>query len=228
MAKAWSWSFSKLKNYEECPKRHYEVDLAKSVKEEATEQLLWGNQVHDGMKNALIRTAPLPDSMTSYQTWVDRVLAGPGQLLVEQKWAIDKNFNKTSWFADNAWFRGIADAARINDNVGLAIDWKTGRMKPDNYRPQLMMLSMCMFAHFPALTHVRTELVWLQEEDCTTSELFSRASLNKEWLQLMGRVTRLESAAKNMDYPPMPGRLCEKYCPVMACPFHGKRQAYRR
>ncbi len=28
--KEWSWSYSKLKNYEVCPKRHYEVDVLKN------------------------------------------------------------------------------------------------------------------------------------------------------------------------------------------------------
>lgn len=228
MAKAWSWSFSKLKNYEECPKRHYEVDIAKSVKEKENDALLWGNEVHDGMKTALtVAPHKLPDSMASYQYWIERVLAGPGKLFVEQKYAIDKDFNKTSWFADNAWYRSIADAVRIFDQVGLALDWKTGKFKPDNYRPQLMMLAMTLFAHFPELQVVRTEIVWLQEENCTTSETFTRAALNKEWAQLGMRVARLETAAKTMTYPPMPGRLCAKYCPVTSCPFHGKKQSYR-
>lgn len=223
MAKAWSWSFSKLKNYEECPKRHYEVDLARNFKEGESEQLLWGNQVHDALKKALTTKTPLPPSMASYQVWADRVLAGPGDLFVEQKYAINKDFNPTSWFGEDAWYRAIADAVRVDDTVGLGLDWKTGKYKPDNYRPQLLMLAVCMFAKFPRLQTVRTEIVWLQEKDTTTSEIVNRADVNREWLQLMGRVGRLETAAKNMDYPPMPGRLCARYCPVTSCPFHGKR-----
>ena len=33
MPKAFSWSYTKLKNYETCPKRHFHYDVRKDIKE---------------------------------------------------------------------------------------------------------------------------------------------------------------------------------------------------
>ena len=47
--KPFSWSWSKLKNFRTCPKRHYHVDIAKDFKEDDSEDLLWGNEVHEAL-----------------------------------------------------------------------------------------------------------------------------------------------------------------------------------
>src|SRR6476659_195452 len=105
MAKEFSWSFSKLKNYDTCGKRYYEIDVAKnySEKEEPDGPLAWGNKVHDALAKAVTGKVPLPEEMAAYQKWCDRVRAGPGTLLVEQKYAITRSLSKTQYFAPNVW-----------------------------------------------------------------------------------------------------------------------------
>ena len=57
--KAFAWSYSRLKNFESCPKRHYHVDVVKDVREEESEQLKWGNALHDAFaKRQAHVTAP--------------------------------------------------------------------------------------------------------------------------------------------------------------------------
>lgn len=221
MAKAFSWSFSKLKNFETCPKRHYEIDLAKNYVEaiEPGGPLDWGNRVHKAMADALTGKSPLPPEMADYQKWVDRVLAGPGTLFVEQKYAITKDFGKTEFFAPNAWYRGIGDVVRIAGPVGLILDWKTGGIKIDSV--QLMLMAQCLFSHFPKLQKVRSEFIWLKE-DCTTPEVYTRQDLADAWIGLLERVHMLEHAAKTQTYPPKPSGLCRSYCPVSSCIHHGK------
>jgi hypothetical protein len=219
MTKSWSWSFSKLKNYDTCPKRHYEVDLAKNYSDEGGEALVWGNEVHGALAAAIKNKTPLPDTMRDYQKWVDRVLDGPGELQVEKKYAITKDFQPTSWFADNAWYRGIGDVVRIDGPVALILDWKTGKVLVDSV--QLMLMAQCIFAHFPNVKVVRSEYVWLKD-DCSTPEIYTRADVAGGWVGLLPRIKELENAAVTMTYPPKPGKLCYKWCPVMSCPFHGK------
>lgn len=221
MAKQWSWSFSKLKNFETCPKRHYEIDLAKNYSEpvEPGGALDWGNRVHDAFKKTLKGLAPLPPEMVTYQRWIDAVLAGPGELMVEQKYAITKDFQKTEYFAPNAWYRGIGDAVRINGPVGLIVDWKTGAIKVDSV--QLMLMAQCLFSHYPQLQRVRSEFIWLKD-DCNTPEVYSRQDLANAWIGLLDRVHSMEHAAITQTYPPRPSGLCKSYCPVSSCPYHGK------
>lgn len=219
--KAWAWSYSKLKNFEVCPKKHYEVDLAKTYeeKEEPDGPLAWGNRVHKALAAALLGTTPLPLEMQQYAAWVDRVKRGAGKLYVEQKYAINRQFQKTEYFASDVWYRGVGDVVRISGNLALVLDWKTGKILEDSV--QLMLMAQCLFSHYPELKYVHSEFVWLKD-DCSTPELFTRKEVGDQWIGLLDRVNALEHAAKTMTYPPKPGRLCRNYCPVESCPFHKK------
>jgi len=220
--KEWSWSFSKLKNYEICPKRHYEVDIAKSTPDAGGEALEWGNAVHDTLRDVLRDNAPLPASMADYAYWVDRVRRGSGTLLVEQQYAITRMFEPTAYFAKNAWYRAKGDVVRINGNVGLVLDWKTGKVVDDEIAGvQLVLMAQCLFSHFPELTHVRSSYVWLKD-DCETPELYTREEIAAKWVTLLPRVQAMEKAAQDQNFPPKPGHLCKKWCPVASCPHHGK------
>ena|SRR5579859_2912853 len=231
--KLWSWSYSKLKNYEACPRKHYEVDLAKTFAEtqdaDPDSALNWGNRVHDTFAKVLKGELLMPAEMAMYQHWIDRIKNGPGKLLVEQKYAITKDFQKTSWFANDVWVRMIGDVVRIDEpftdrhgnryRLALVVDWKTGKIVEDSV--QLMLMAQALFSHYPDLTHVRSEFVWLKD-DCTTPEVFTRQEVANQWLGLLDRVSSLESAHLTQSYPPKPGRLCKRYCPVQSCPYWRK------
>lgn len=221
MAKAWAWSYSKYKAFDSCPKRHYEVDIAKNYVD-STDQLIWGEEVHKAIQNATIGTAPLPDSMKDYQRWVDEIRGGEGTIYVEQKFAITRDFQPTSYFAHNVWFRGICDVLRISPSgaVALARDYKTGAVKHDSR--QLMLMAQCILVHHPKIRRIKTEFVWLKD-DCVTPEVFDRDTIAQEWPPILPLVKQMEDASKTMDYPPKPCGLCARYCPVLACQFHGKR-----
>lgn len=226
--KPFSWSYTKLKNFEVCPKRHYNVDIVKAYKEKEGEQLLWGNAVHKAMAARCGEKAvPLPKSMEGYEKWAGRVVTPPGKILVEQQLAIDENFTATSWFDSDAkkegrplpWYRGVADVLKLNGAVALAIDWKTGKVLDD--APQLALLAACIFAHYPEVKVIRTEFIWLKE-DAQTRQDFRRADMAAFWRGIYPRIETLENAHKTSDYPPKPGYLCRSYCPVTSCPHCGE------
>lgn len=216
--KEWSWSYSKLKNYITCPKRHYEIDVLKNYLDSST-ALTEGNEVHKALADACSGKATLPTPHARFQQWVDRVRAGPGELLVEQKYAITRDFKPTTYFARDAWYRGIADVVRLDRDVALALDWKTGKVLDDPV--QLMLMASCLFVHYPKLKRVRAEYIWLKDE-CTSPEVFDRAEVAREFAKLLPRIDELEKASKQLNYPPKPNGLCTKWCKVTSCPFHGK------
>ena len=219
--KEWAWSYSKLKNYDTCPKRHYEIDILKSYIEETKPggPLEEGNAAHDALAKACLGEATLPVRFSHYQQWVDRVRAGPGELRVEQKYAITRDFRATTYFARDVWYRGIGDVVRIDGPVALILDWKTGKILEDSV--QLMLMAQCIFSHYPQVKRVRSEYVWLKE-DCTTPEVFTRKEVADQWVEVLPRVAALETASKTLTYPPKPSGLCKKNCVVTACPFFGK------
>ena len=218
MAKEWAWSYSKKKNFDTCPKRHYEIDILRNFHEES-DQLKWGNEVHEALSFACQGKAPLPKSMQDYQRWVDMVRAAPGKLDVEEKFAITRDFQPTAYFANTVWFRGICDVRKTFNDTCTALDWKTGKVKHDSI--QLMLMATCIFVHHPEINTVKTRFVWLQE-DCTTPEVFHRHTVMNEWTRLLPEIKAMEDASRTLTYPPKPSGLCRKHCVVTSCPFHGK------
>lgn len=216
--KAFAWSYSKLKNYETCPKRYYNVDVAKVVKEEESEQLQYGNMLHKALAEAISGKNPLPEPFSGLQAWVDKVTRTEGEVLVEQQLAITKELGPTEWFGKDAWYRGIADVIKIVGPVAVVLDWKTGKILEDGV--QLALMAQCVFAHHPKVEKIRTEFVWLKE-DATTRADFTRSDMVNVWNGLLPRVRQLEEAHTSATFPPKPGYLCRKWCPVDSCPHHG-------
>jgi len=157
--KPFSWSYSRIKNFETCPKRYYEVDVAKNVQEEDSDQLAFGNKLHSAFAAYLSKGTPLPPDLITYQEDVDRVAGMNGTMLVEQKLAITKDFGPCDYFARNAWFRAQGDVLRIAGRVAYCGDWKTGKVKEDSV--QLALVAACVFAHHPAVLAVKTEFIWM-------------------------------------------------------------------
>lgn len=221
--KPFAWSYSKLKNFEVCPKRYYNVDVAKTFKEEEGEALQYGNAVHKALAEAISGKAELPKTFRHLQSWVDRINGGiEGTVVVEQQLAITKEFGPTTWFGHDAWYRGIADVIKAigegDQKVAIVIDWKTGKILEDGV--QLALMAACVFAHNPDIQKIRTEFVWLKD-DATTRADFTRDDLTTVWNGVLPRVRMLEGAHKAMEFPPKPGHLCRKWCPVESCPHHG-------
>jgi len=214
-----AWSYSKLKNNDTCPKRHYEIDIAKNYSDTGGAALLWGNKVHDAFHKTLRDGTPLPPEMADYQKWIDMVLAGTGELLVEQKFALTKDLQPTEYFSPRVWYRGICDALRVDGPVAVAVDWKTGQIKVDS--TQLMLMAACIFAYHPEVQKILTRFVWLQE-DCATDELYTRQSVANDWAGILPRVQAYEEQVRSGSFPPKPGGLCVRHCIVSSCQFHGK------
>lgn len=222
MAKSFSWSFSRLKNYETCPRKYYAVDVMKKYSEPITpgSPLDFGNKLHAAFAAALLTGNKLPEEFSHYQNLIDTERNRPGKMLVEQKYAITQKLTRTDYFAPNAWFRGIADVVHLLPPIASVRDWKTGKPKYDSV--QLMLLAQCIMAHFPDIEQVKTEFIWLQEDDAATSEVYGREDVAGGWVSLLPRVAQLEQATIKNDFPPKPSGLCKRWCPDVSCPFHGK------
>ena len=217
--KPFAWSYSRLKNFESCPKRHYEVDIIKSVKEEESEQLKFGNMLHDALAKRIKDGTALPKPFAQYEPWVERIADPEGKILVEQKLAITKDFAPCDFFDRQAWFRGIGDVIKIKGPVALILDWKTGKVLEDSQ--QLALMAQCVFSHHPEVQKVRSEFIWLKE-DATTRADFVRDDMVKLWGSLYPRIEALEHAHNTTTYPARPGNLCRRWCPVSSCPHHGE------
>jgi hypothetical protein len=217
--KPFSWSYSKLKNYRTCPYRYKKIDIDKTYKEDFSgADLAWGNYVHKSFEDRIGKGASFPADLAMYELAALRLLDVPGTITVENKLAITKGLSPCAWYADDAWFRAIADYLAVNDIVALAIDYKTGKIIEDSV--QLALLAETIFAHYPRVQAVRTEFWWLKD-DAVSREDFYRKDRKKTWLTVMPEVLTLENAHKEMNFPPHKSGLCRNHCIVTDCVHHG-------
>jgi hypothetical protein len=218
-AKKFSWSWSRLKNFRSCPKRHWHLDINKDIKDPESDDIRWGKVFHEAMA-ARIQGKPLPQSLAHY----DKLPALISNYMadVECEMALNSEFKPTGWFASDTWLRAKVDVLMIHPakHMALALDWKTGKMNGGDYE-QLAITAQMIFSTYQEVDIVRTAYVWSKYDD-DTKEVFRREDMIPLWAKLLPEVKQMEKAAEHMDYPPKPSGLCVRFCPVTSCPYHGK------
>lgn len=142
-----------------------------------------------------------------------KVIALPGEKLVEQPMALDSSFRPTSW--KTAWTRGKADLLVVNGNEAAAFDFKTGKVK---LTEQLSLYAAYTFAHYPEVNVVHTGFVWLKEKKVTPDVIY-RESLPFVWQSFVARVAKLQSSYENDNWPERPSGLCNGWCGVKQCKY---------
>ena len=211
--KPFAWSYSALNAFETCPRRYYLTKVSKEVSEPQTEATLWGNRVHKALELRITTQQPLPSSMAEFEDTAATVVkrAEGGKIGAEQRMALTKSFKPTTFFAKDAWVRGITDFT-IEKGSNLFIgDWKTGKPKPES--AQLRLTAAITFAHKPHVKQITNAFVWLKTGTLTV-ERFTREDVPTIWQEFMPRVQRVEHALKDNKFPPKPSGLCRAWCPV--------------
>jgi hypothetical protein len=214
-----TWSYSRLKNFETCPKREFHYGIQRDVVEPETDQLREGNALHAAFDARIKHGTELPLGMGHHEALLARIVGAPGQTYSEQKLAITSSFLPAGYFGKGVWFRTVIDAAKVNNDVASVFDWKTG--KPSEDITQLQLMSATMFHHMPKLQRVRAALMFVNHNHVERAE-FVREDVTEIWSEILPRVKKLEQARNDMEYPPKPSGLCKKYCAVLSCPYHGR------
>lgn len=216
-----AWSHSALSAFEECPLRYKLTRVSKVVKEPETEAIAWGKRVHTALEQRIRDSTPLPKLLANYEPLAAKVANSSGEILVEQRVAINAGFSPTEFFAKDVWCRGVLDVAVVGTTSAMILDWKTGKRR-DGF-DQLKLFAAFAFAHYPSIERVDTGFAWLKE-DAIDRQSFTREQVGDIWSAFLPRVRRLEQAFEQDRWPAKPSGLCKKYCPVgrANCEFCGK------
>ena len=215
-----SWSYSRLKNFETCPLRHLSYDIDKSVVEPESDQLRQGNQLHEHFRARIAEGKSLPLGYGQYEPILARLVNTPGAKHTEQKLAITSGFKPAAYFAKTAWFRTILDYVCMRDDgVAVVVDFKTG--KPNADFTQLQLMAATLFHHEPKLQRVRAVLLFVGYDHTERAE-YVREDLPEIWGEILPRVKLMQEARAAQAYPPRPSGLCKRYCAVRSCAYCGK------
>ena len=213
------WSYSSLTAFETCPRRYDLVRNQKAIVEPPTDATEWGVWVHKQFEDAARDGTPLPDKISKWQGVVDKLVAKPGEKLIEQQLAVSASFEPAEWWT--SWARGVIDFGVVNGDKAGVFDYKTGKRKPDS--DQLKLFAGFTFTNYPQVNTVVTGFLWLQDNKLD-KEVFTRDQLGVIWQSFLPRVARLEAAFEKGKWPAKPSGLCRNWCPVprSMCEFSGR------
>jgi hypothetical protein len=195
--------------------------ISKEIPDPPGEAALWGQRVHKALEDRVAERKPLPKGMEQWEGLAAKFDMVDGKKLTETKMCLNANMAPVTWFAKDAWLRGVIDVGVIRGEKAVLLDWKTGKRQPDN--DQLKLFAAMGFCQWPFLTKISTSFVWLKDNKTDRDE-FVTSDASAIWQDFMPRVQRMEIAFKQNGWPAKPSGLCAKWCPVpkSKCQFSGK------
>ena len=220
-ARQTAWSYSRLNNFENCPKKFWHESVRKDVPFEESEAMRYGKLVHKALELRVGKGKAMPLNLRYLEKYAKLLAEAKGDKLTEQQLAIDSNFEPCDWFSKQTWCRAILDLAIVLGTHGVVFDYKTGKISSDF--TQLRLAAVLLMLHMPEIQTVDLAYLWTKEKKITKYEqTLSRDDIKTVVLELMPRIKKYERAHRLESFPARPGFLCKSWCPVVKCPHHGE------
>lgn len=213
------WSHSALDDFHNCPRAYYEKRIAKSVVEERSQEVLWGEWVHKQFENRVRHGTPLPDTLTEFEEYIQHLMALPGAKDAERKIALNKQLEPCDFFDKEVWFRGVIDFSQIYRGRALLIDYKTG--KPHQKFGQLKLFALHTFHEYATVDEARCEFYWTKSKT-STGETYTRDMMSDLWAEFAPKLKQYVEAFRTDTWQPRPSGLCRAHCAVLACEHNGR------
>lgn len=210
------WSYSSLDDFVNCPRSYYEKRVAKSVKEEKSEQMIWGERVHKAFEDRQGLGTPLPPELAEHEPFMQRLQDMPGEFSTERKIALNRAMQPCGFFDKDVWFRGIIDYTKRHENIAQIVDYKTG--KPHSKFQQLKLFAIHIFAEHPEVDIVDVRFYWTKTCS-TTFEVYRRKQIDDLWKMFVPNLKQYAQAFREDIWQPRPSGLCNGWCPVKTCEF---------
>lgn len=215
----YTWSFSSLKDFVNCPKQYQEIKVLKRFTKFPTEQMRYGTEVHKACEDYVGEGVPLAENYKRFQPVLDSLVAIPGTKYPEYRMALDKD-RQVSAYGKGYWVRGIVDLLIVDGDHAFLVDYKTGSNRyPDP--KQLKLMALMTFAHFPEVNKVKAGLLFVMHESFMDEE-YTREQIPKLWSYFENDLERLSLSYENDTWQANPTPLCG-WCPVRTCEFHKER-----
>lgn len=216
------WSYSKLKNYEECP---YRLTLLAEHKQESHPAAERGIKKHKELENFITEpplltdtSSPTPQSQPTTIPEVSQFFAGRLLALkqpttkTEYKLIVGRDFTPNPE-PNTEWGVGILDVlleTQLNDTIGIRIiDYKTGKPNPIKHTDQSIVYAILANTYWPKHI-IRTEFWYLDHDKITTND-YLPTTIHNYKPRLQARIKKMEDDQVRC---PSPNKYVCKYCPV--------------
>ena len=212
-----TWSYSSLKQYQNCPKQYYEIRVAKNYTIKESEALVYGKEVHTALEEYVRDGKPLAKNYQRFKSMVDALIDIKGEKLCEYEMALTHNKEPCDFHDKNRWVRGIADLVIVDGEQAYIVDYKTGSNKyPDP--KQLKLMAIMLFTQMPEVVKIKAGLLFVLKNSFLNEE-YHRKDMDKLWQTFEQPLKRLETSYDYDQWVANPSPLCG-WCSVDSCEFY--------
>lgn len=219
----YTWSYSSLSLFQQCPKKYYHLRVVKDHKEPETEALTYGKQLHEAAEFYIGKGTPLPPQFAFIKGSLDllKALGEGGDFLCEYRMGLTRDLEPCDFFSKDVWWRGVADLVIIKDKKAYMVDYKTGKSSRYADTKQLEILSLALFKHRPEIEIIKGGLLFLVANDLVKVD-YEGSQQSEPWVKWLNETKQLEAAYENDVWNPKPNFSCKQYCAVVNCIHNGK------
>jgi ATP-dependent exoDNAse (exonuclease V) beta subunit len=216
-----TWSFSSLKDYTNCPRQYHEVKVLKRFYKATTQEMTYGNAVHKICEDYVNEGKPLDKNNAQFKPLLDTLVDIEGTKHAELRLAMNKKGEACKYSADDVWVRGIVDLVIIDGDTAFIVDYKTGSTKYPEPK-QLKLMALMTFAHYPEVMRIKAALLFIVHNGFVNEE-YTRDDVEDLWATFHPDLQRLESSYSTGVWNPNSTPLCG-WCPVKTCEHHKVRR----
>ncbi len=220
MTDAVTWSFSRMKSFETCPKQYYHTQVLGEFPKQDTVATIYGSEFHKACENYIGQGTELPLQFSFAKSALDALGSKPGATYCELKLGLTETLEPCGFFDDAVWFRGIVDLLIINGNTAWVVDYKTGKSAKYADPGQLELMALCVFKHYPEVQRVHGGLLFVVA-GAFVKRRYTAEEESDLWASWLSRYARLRKAHATGVWNPNPSGLCRAHCPVVSCPHNG-------
>ena len=216
----YTWSFSSLKDYMNCPKQYQEIKVLKRFFKAPTAAMTYGNEAHKAAENYVKDGTPLAKNYASFKPVLDVLIETEGEKYPEYRMALDRDGNACE-YGKGYWVRGIVDLLILNGDTAHIIDYKTGSNKYAEPL-QLKLMALMTFAHFPQVQTIKAGLLFIAY-DSFMDESYKREDIDTLWTHFHQQLAKLDTSYASDVWNPNPTPLCG-WCPVKTCDYYKEKR----
>jgi len=220
-----TWSYSSLELFMQCPHKYYRLRIKKDVTEPPTDAIRYGLDVHKAAEDFIKDGTPIPEKFSFIEPALTKLRNYKGEHLCEHRMGLTRNLEPCSFYDKKVWWRGIADLIVLQGDTAKLVDYKTGKSSKYADTKQLELLSLAIFRHFPQIKKVKGGLLFVVANEFVKDEYEADAG-DVYWQRWLTNTARLEKAFEVNVWNPRPNFSCKSWCAVKDCVHNGRGSRY--
>lgn len=209
-------SYSRLKDYEKCPWQLWLKAGEKRSQEHMDRSAAdRGTMVHDACELYVKGEGDFIKEMAKFAEYFEdlKLRYQRGEVLVEEDWGFDQDWQPTGWWDDDVKVRMKLDNfIKQGDVAGIATDYKTGKKFGNeiSHSQQGQLYAIGALLRFPKLEYVDVEFIYLDHGLKSKPKRYTRSKAMK----LLGSwQERFQRLFDDREFKPKPNKINCKWCP---------------